>query len=240
MARSDESFAVRLEAGAELPAAVERAAEELGLEFCDIDGFGELEWIELATAGGSGTRRLDGPLNLLGLRGRLRRAGDVKLADYVCTASRDTGNGIELLGGALVGAGATFVELRFAPLKAAEVDAADADDGEAAEAAERPARRLPLAGKWADALAESKRQEQRARDRGWDWDADREELRPALGDLVNHRQFGRCKVVRLDDEHISLRKPDGRVVQLGLAILEFTAAGEDEGKPVYDVAVRKT
>jgi predicted DNA-binding protein with PD1-like motif len=240
MTSSDESLAVRIEAGAELPAAIEQAAEDLGLEFCDIDGFGELEWVEIATAGGAGSRRFEGPLDLLGLRGRLRRAGDVKLADYVCTVSRDAGDGIELLGGKLAGARAGFVELRFAPLVAAEVDAADAEDGGEVEESARPARKESLAGKWADALAESKLQEQRARERGWDWDADREELRPAHGDLVNHRQFGRCKVVRLDDEHISLRKPDGRVVQLGLAILEFTAAGEDEGKPVYDVAVRKT
>jgi predicted DNA-binding protein with PD1-like motif len=240
MTGRDESLAVRIEAGAELPAAIERVAEDLGLEFCDIDGFGALDWVEIETAGGDGSRRFEGPLDMLALRGRLRRAGGVKLADYLCTVSRDAGDGVELLGGKLVRAGARFVELRFAPLVAAEVDGVEADDGVEAEEAARPARKESLAGKWAGALAESKRQEQRARERGWDWDADREELRPAHGDLVNHRQFGRCKVVRLDDEHISLRKPDGRVVQLGLAILEFSAAGEDEGKPVYDVAVRKT
>jgi hypothetical protein len=239
-----------LESEAVLPAAIEAAAAELGLEFCDISGFGELQWVELKTAGVERPIRFEGPLDLLQLKGRLRRAGDVTLSDYTCTVARATDNGIELLGGQLVAAGSAFVELGFAQLVAVEsagrspaLSAADEPSpaGEpASRVGDKTAGAETLADKWADALAESKRQERLAREQGLSWDSDAEEVRPSLGDIVNHRQFGQCKVVRLDDEHISLRKPDGRVVQLGLAILKFDPRGELEGKPVFDVVVSRS
>ena len=123
-------LAVRLEEGAILPGAVEAEAARLELEFCDVDGFGELAWIELQTAGAAEPRRFEGPLDLLTLRGRLRRVGDVVLADFACTVSRATDNGIQLLGGQLIGARTNFVELRMVPL-------ANVDDGD------RPAARPP-------------------------------------------------------------------------------------------------
>jgi len=239
MVGPSKPHALRLEQGADLPSAIDAASEQLEIEFCDVSAFGELEWIELRFAGADEGRRLQGPLELLDLKGRLRRAGGVVLADYVCTVSRATDTGVELLGGRLIAARATFVEVAFLELQAADI--ADGERPAAPEPAPKPAAepKAPIGARWAEALAESKLQERRARERGWDWDADEEELRPDRGDIVVHRQFGRCAVVRLDDEHISLRKPDGRVVQLGLAILRFTAAGDDEGKPVYDVVVRK-
>jgi predicted DNA-binding protein with PD1-like motif len=236
MAGRDKPLALRLEKQEELPAAIESAAERLDLEFCDVSGFGVLEWIEIQTAGAEVPRRLEGPLDLLDLKGRLRRAGGVKLADFVCTLSRATDSGVELLGGKLIAARAEFVEVALLGLEAVDIGALP----DAAPAAEPAAETgAPLPGRWAEALAESRRQERRARERGWDWDSDEEELRPDRGDVVVHRQFGRCQVVRIDDEHISLRKPDGRVVQLGLAILEFSSSGTADGKAVYDVAVKK-
>jgi predicted DNA-binding protein with PD1-like motif len=250
MTEQPRPLAVRLEEGAILPGAVEAEAARLELEFCDVDGFGELAWIELQTAGASEPRRFEGPLDLLTLRGRLRRVGDVVLADFACTVSRSTDNGIQLLGGQLVGARTNFVELRMVPL-------ANVDDGD------RPATRPPtpdepavaapartpattgkpaaasgpaLGDRWAAALEESKRQERKARSRSWE---DDDGLLPTRGDVVNHRQFGRCQVIRVDDEHITLRKPDGRTVQLGLAILRFTNAPPDGGATAYDVVVRR-
>jgi hypothetical protein len=93
------------------------------------------------------------------------------------------------------------------------------------------------ASKWSLALAESRRLERDGAAANWD---DVEPVMPARGDIVNHRQFGRCDVVRVDSEHISLRKPDRRVVQLGLAILVFEPAGEQDGKTAYNVAVTRS
>lgn len=245
-----QPLAVRLESGAELPAAIEGAAEEAGLEFCDVIGFGVLEWIEIQAAGADAPTRFRGPLDLLHLSGRLRRAGPLTLADYTCSVSRATDNGVELLGGRLCRAAAEFVEITLVPLAAIGTAASTdrSEGGEEDRAIGAPAQpetssgepKASIAGRWAEALAESKRQERSARERGWDWDSDEEEVRPSHGDIVMHRQFGRCQVVRMDDEHVSLRKPDGRVVQLGLAILEFTAAGEDQGHAIYDVAVKRS
>lgn len=238
MADRVKPLALRFEKEVELPAAIESAAERLRIDFCDVSGFGVLEWVDVQAAGAEGPRRLHGPLDLLDLKGRLRRAGQVMLADFFCTLSRATDSGIELLGGRLITARAEFVEITLIDLEPADVGeraAAAADTAPEPEAEPR----LPISGRWAEALAESKRQERKARERGWDWDTGEEEIRPGRGDIVVHQQFGRCQVVRLDDEHISLRKPDGRVVQLGLSILEFSSAGTDEGKAVYDVAVKK-
>lgn len=250
MAGHLQPLAVRLESGAELPAAIERAAAEAGLEFCDVNGFGALEWVEIQAAGDDAPTRFDGPLDLLHLSGRLRRAGHLTLAEYTCSVSRTTDAGVELLGGKLGGAVAEFVEIALVPLmavgaaagtsRAESVRASPPIDATAQPEDPSAEPKASLAGRWAEALAESRRQERGARERGWDWDSDEVEVRPSRGDIVLHRQFGRCQVVRMDDEHISLRKPDGRVVQLGLAILEFTAAGEDQGKSIYDVAVKRS
>ncbi|HUT79007.1 MAG TPA: hypothetical protein VM285_15015 [Polyangia bacterium] len=241
--------ALRFDNGTMLPAAAEAAAADADLGFCDVRGFGELNWVELQPTAG-GTRRLRGPLDLLGLQGRLRRAGDVVLADWICTVSRETDNGIEVLGGRLVAAECSFAELSLTPLAAlataanrgTEDDHAAASPPAAAQGASRPAapehRPAPpapaAAAQWAEALAESRRQEANAPD----WDRE-DEIRPARGDLVNHLQFGRCKVLRIDDDHITLRKPDGRTVQLGLPILAFSEVGAEGQARVLDVRVRR-
>ena len=238
--------AIRLESGAVLPAAIDSAARELDLELCDVTGFGELQRVDLVVAGAAEPSSFDGPLDLLDLKGRWRRAGDVVLADFFCTVSRLTDNGIQLLGGRLVGAAVGFVELTLStPVVAELAVSASLESGAAAaedvgDSAPQTTAKPVMDERWAEALAESRKQQHAARSRGWDWEKDEEDARPKLGDIVDHRQFGRCKVVRLDDEHISLRKPKGRVVQLGLSILEFFAKGEEDGKPVFDVVVKRT
>jgi hypothetical protein len=64
------------------------------------------------------------------------------------------------------------------------------------------------------------------------------DVRPELGDIVNHKQFGKCTVSRIDDDHITLKKPNGRHVPLGLQILVFKKVGDAEGKRVFDVDVQ--
>ncbi len=73
-------------------------------------------------------------------------------------------------------------------------------------------------------------------ERGEDFDAP--EVPPKTGDIVNHRQFGECTVVRLGDDHITLRKPDRRNVQLGLPILRFFREGEEDGHTVFRVEIK--
>ncbi len=244
---TDPSFttmrAIRIESGESLPEAVDRAVEDLGLEFCDVTGFGRLEWVELKGDSNGPPTRMQGPFDLLDLRGRVRRVGSVIMSEYVCTISHVTDGEIRVFGGGLERAGVDFAELTFIPLVLAkgatvakDAVAKDADTGQDAPPPAAPSPVKDDASKWSLALAESRRVEREGAAANWD---DVEPVMPARGDIVNHRQFGRCDVVRVDSEHISLRKPDRRVVQLGLAILVFEPAGEHDGKAVYNVAVTR-
>jgi hypothetical protein len=223
---------------------LEKTFRALSAPFGDVSGFGELAWIALQVGEEGETQLFKGPLTLIDLKGRLRRAGDVLLADYVCTVSRLTDNGVQVLGGKLKEAEVIYLELTFTPLvegEAAQVETQKAEMG-APAASNRPAAHRPAApaseksalpDRWAKAVLESKRVE---RDSILDDGAS--DVRPRTGDIVQHRQFGECKVTRIGDDHVTLRKPDGRHVQLGLPILRFTTVGEQEGKTVYSVKVR--
>jgi hypothetical protein len=46
-------------------------------------------------------------------------------------------------------------------------------------------------------------------------------------------------VVRVGDSHITLRKPNNRNVQLGIAILDFTPLGKEDKKSIFDVKIMK-
>jgi predicted DNA-binding protein with PD1-like motif len=236
------ALGVRLEQGALLPDAIEAAAAELGLEFCDVRGFGRLRRLEIRAAGSEAPSRFEGPLDLLQLSGRMRRAGRVELSDWLCVVSRSTDNGVQVLGGELLAAECDFAELSFEPLLSAEPDlprgvGGEPGSGRAAAASPEPARSREgsLGERWGDVLAESERQQRSAPD----WDDEPPEVFPRRNDVVNHRQFGRCKVMKMDDEHITLRKPDGKSVQLGLAVLRFSEVGREGKATVFDVEVRR-
>ena len=108
--------AVRLESGHLLPDAIEAVVVEHDLEFVDAAGFGTVAWCEIDPGGAGAPRRFEGPLDLLSLRGRVRRAGEVVLADWVCAVARATDNGVEVLGGRLEAAECEFVELSLTDL----------------------------------------------------------------------------------------------------------------------------
>ena len=256
----DKSFGIRLEESPALPAAAEQSATACGFAFCDVSGFGELEWLELIIDESTNTvQSFEGPLQLVQLSGRVRAAGPVVLTDFVCIVSRNTDNGIQLLGGKLHRALAAYLELVLTPLTPLEeagsvksgaapqpsiseplpakpVQAAPVDPAPAPPA--REVNRVPAAldNRWAKAVLESKRQ-QDAPD--FFDDEDEREIRPKRGDLVQHAQFGECSVTRIDDDHITLRKPDGRNIQLGLPVLRFVSLGKRNGKQLYKVQIGK-
>ena len=247
MTRTGEPLALRLEGDFALPDAVLDAARRAGLVFADVSGFGALHWVELAK--GDSVARLAGPFDLLDLKGRIRRVGELDLAEFVVTLSRHTDAGIEVLGGRLARASGSFVELRFEPLLALAASAGAQPAARPQEAAAVPtpqpvrepapprAERNALGEKWAEALAESKRLEKGAA--AGVWDDGPPAVVPTRGDVVVHRQFGRCVVAKIDDDHIFLKKPDGRIVQLGLPILEFAIQGAEGEATVFGVQVRR-
>jgi hypothetical protein len=246
-------FGVRLEAKTTLPATLDTVITKLSVPYCDISGFGELEWVSIISEDEGNPQCFKGPLQLLQLKGRVRRAGSVALSDFVCIVSRQTDNGIQVLGGKLLEAVASFLELTFTPLSEAndtmmgDLPSAPNDpktrDAKPREVVQNAApisarARSPenaLESRWASAVEEAKRIQE---DPGFSRDSE-PDLKPARGDFVNHMQFGECKVTRIDDDHITLRKPDGRNVQLGLQILSFSYDGERGGKSVFHVKVSK-
>jgi hypothetical protein len=272
MTHPADALAFRLEKPVILPEALLEAARRAELEFADVFGFGALDWIELDRNGS--IVRLDGPFDLLDLKGRIRRVGDMDLAEFVVTVSRHTDAGIQVLGGRLFHASGSYLELRLLPLTALAVAQAPAIAAAAhppvaapqiavAAAAHAqfpaaeplPPRPAPapvvveikpnigskaLSEKWAEALAESKKFEKTGvQAKVWDEDETTVAVVPQRGDVVNHRQFGRCLVAKIDDDHISLKKPDGRIVHLGLPILDFSVVGAEGAVTVFEVQVRR-
>lgn len=271
-----KNLGIRLEDGTILPVAVEKLADKHGLSFCDVFGFGELAWVELAMDDhGTTVQHFEGPLQLIALNGRLRMVGTVTLCDFVCTFARQTDNGIQVLGGKLHSAEAIFVELTFAPLSPLDVEKKQ-DLGRSNERVQAPTRELtrsPSAAppppkaiearveprpslelpdvapvtvpanpvpaavddRWAKAVLEAKR----LQDDPTFVDEEDSDRRPKRGDIVQHTQFGECQVSRIDDDHITLRKPDGRNVQLGLTVLRFVSMGKQKGKEAFRVEIGK-
>jgi predicted DNA-binding protein with PD1-like motif len=249
MTRGGELLAFRLENDVALPEAILDAARRADLAFADVCGFGSLDWAEIVR--GDGVVRLVGPFDLLDLKGRIRRVGDLDLAEFVVTLARQTDAGFEVLGGRLARASGRFVELRFEPLSAlglavsGQAVAPQVASHATSPAATAPeplplrAEKIALGEKWAEALAESKRLEKCGAAAARIWEDDEAAVVPRRGDVVNHRQFGRCTVAKIDDDHIFLKKPDGRIVQLGLPILAFAVQGADGDATVFDVQVRR-
>ncbi len=251
---------VHLKGGVELLAEIRALVGRANLTFCNVHGFGELESVELKGSQNSESVILEGPFALLSLHGRVRQVNNVCIDEYTCSLSRQTDNGIQLIGGRLSSAIVESVELTLTQLTLLESEASSAKGSGAGRTTASthqpsPTQVEPTAvhappeadnvwtsptetdastqQKWAQAIAESRRIEREAPPLD-----DEPEDRPDHGDIVNHRQFGRCTVTRIDDEHVTLRKPNGRQVQLGLHILKFSLKDEEGKRMVFDVEVR--
>lgn len=240
-----------IEQGEVIPKALEITSNPLHSDFVDVSGFGELSWVELTHNSEDETKtRFEGPLQLLSLRGRIRRAGNLTISDFVCTVSRETDNGIQVLGGRMTKAKVKHLEVTLAPLAAQEdlvaeprpdpvpkpvsesVPVKPKPEAPAFKMPPRPEQNRVMDDRWAKAVLESRRIEDET-----DYLDDTSDASPKQSDIVNHKQFGECTVAMIGDEHITLRKPDGRNVQLGLQILNFKRVGHRDGKDVFDVQV---
>lgn len=228
-----DTLAKTIDSRVVVPGAIDEAALSFHLSFCDITGFGNFEWAEIEDSAGSALR-LEGPLDLLSLRGRLRHAGAVTVSDYRVLFAMLTDDGLSVVGGRLVGGEATLLELAFSPLQIAQ------PAGSISASTYRGKRAAEKAGKekaWATAMDLSSALEKKG-DSAHLWE-EAPAAQPAQGDVVKHQHFGDCTVVKVGDEHISLQKPDGRIVQLGLRILSFTLRQTEGNKTLWDVSIKR-
>ncbi|MBA2663405.1 MAG: DNA-binding protein [Bradymonadaceae bacterium] len=71
---------------------------------------------------------------------------------------------------------------------------------------------------------------------------DDESTDPAMapGDILDHPKLGRCRVMKIeDDDYAHIRLPRGKIRKLALAVCEIVFKGEEEGRKVFQVRVRK-
>jgi predicted DNA-binding protein with PD1-like motif len=94
----------------------------------------------------------------------------------------------------------------------------------------------PNSGKvsWADAVMASVRaQPEEVEEIGL------EHLRPVkVGDILEHQKFGRCLVQRVDadQEYVTVRLRNSRLVRLNLEVLNLRYSGEEDGHQVFTAA----
>jgi len=226
-------FAKTLETQVPIPKSLDDAAISFRLEFCDVRGFGNLKWVEILDTAGN-VVRLDGPLDLLSVNGRVRHAGSVTVSDYRILVALRSDDGIRVVGGQLKRGEATLLELSFTPLQTGETVRTAASN---TYMGKRTAEKSGKAQAWAKAMELSSALEKKGK--GAQMWAEESSRTPEIGDVVKHRQFGDCTVVKLDDEHVTIQKPDGRVVQLGLRIMQFIPVHEDGDRTLWEASVRR-
>jgi len=60
------------------------------------------------------------------------------------------------------------------------------------------------------------------------------------GDSLEHPRLGTCVVTQvIDQDRVAIRMHSGKIAQLHLGLLTLTRAGQRQGRPVYDVQVRR-
>lgn len=212
-AEADRDLVLVFERGEELPRALVDTCLDQDVTNALIQGSGRATSIVLE-GGPAGRRTVAGPLELLHVTGRVEQRGARLEPELRVVASRDMDTGLEVVGGVLLGA----------KLEAATLRVSRHVSSIKARAPASPA------ASWSAVAAASAEQSER--------EFIESEEPPRVGDIVEHPQFGPCKVVSIGDQHIKVRRKQGRVISLGLAVLSFSLKGEkSDGVRVWAVRV---
>jgi predicted DNA-binding protein with PD1-like motif len=153
------------------------------------------------------------------------------LEDLLLRRGLDRSTGLVALQQAFSAADASAEE-EEAPLR--EPSAPDAHHNEAP--AEERETSSPGSGKlsWADAVMASVRAQPDEEE-----EVGLEHLRPVkVGDILDHQKFGRCLVQRVDadQEYVTVRLRNSRLVRLNLEVLNLRYTGEEDGHQVFTAA----
>lgn len=224
------SYAATIQKSGVLPKTIDDVVSGLDVAFCDVTGFGDLEWVEVEDAIGQ-TVHFDGPVDLLSIQGRVRSTGNVILSDYRVVISKHTDNGVAVVGGRLKNGVSSLLELAITPLESVETKTQIPKTYASKKASQKQSTKQV----WANAMDLSATLEKKGK-KASVWSEGAKQT-PKVGDVVAHKHFGDCQVVKMTDEHVSLQKPDGRVVQLGLRILDFSLIESEDGKGYWSVNV---
>ena len=89
---------------------------------------------------------------------------------------------------------------------------------------------------WADAVMASVRAESEREEEGPGEEEESEDYRPVRpGDILDHQQFGRCVVQRVDSDgdFVTVRLRNSRLVRLSLEVLRLRYQGDEDGHQVF-------
>jgi predicted DNA-binding protein with PD1-like motif len=205
-----------VERGEDLVRALLDECLDQGIESALVQGSGRATSIVLE-GGPAGKRAVAGPLELLHVTGKVDQRGRRLAPELRVVACREMDTGLEMLGGVLLEAPVESAMLRVSgcsPMSAARV-------GPATGVGVKP---------WSAVAAASA-------ELGEPPTGETGEM-PRVGDVIDHPQFGQCAVVKLDDQHLRIRRREGRVVSLGLSVLRFSVKGQkSDGTRVFAVHV---
>lgn len=211
--RVEEEIILLFERGEELVRALLDTCLDKGITNVLVLGTGRASTMTLE-GGPAGRRTVAGPLELLQITGRVEQKGGRLEPELRVVASRDMDTGLEVVGGVVISAKMESGLLRLTRHVAAVRGKAIASPAMA----------------WSAVAAASA-------ELGEPTFAESEEP-PQVGDIVDHPRFGACTVVKIDDQHLRIRRQEGRVISLGLALLTFSSKGErSDGKRVFAVKV---
>jgi predicted DNA-binding protein with PD1-like motif len=256
----------RLERGEKLPDALLAIAEEHAIATAWLDGLGSFQWVEVceydqSTEEYTPARRIDAPTEILALQGNLSFREGAPFAHVHVTLSRETADGIQVLGGHLVAGEVFSCELRLAVYDDLALGRErDAATGLALWKGEqlprmRPtpivddahSRATPARGiSWNDVAAASAAApagpapaplpEKRRTTEEEFFD----EPIPERGDFVEHLVFGLCRVDGEDaDGGLIIRLPSGVRKTIKLDVLSVAPARHDGDRRIYPLRPRK-
>ena len=212
--RAEEEMILLFERGEELVRVLLDTCLDKGITNVLVQGSGRVSTMTLE-GGPAGKRTVAGPLELLHLTGRVEQRGRRLEPELRVVACREMDTGLEMVGGVLQSAlleGAVARLTQHSPLSQIKVPASPASSWSAVAAASAE-------------LGEPEFEES--------------DETPEAGDIVDHPKFGQCVVVKIDDSHLKIRRKEGRVVSLGLSILQFSLKGQkSDGKKVFVIRVK--
>lgn len=258
----------RLDRGADLLEQLAEVCRAHGVRAGEIRAVGALEevvvgeWDQRARAL-KPPRRFAAPFEIVTLSGTVGdREGRPSVQAWV-SLSRERDNGVELLGGRLV-AGRVFAcefvldafdDLRLGRaldpstgLTLWEPSAAPPADA-AAASTPAPTFDAPARTSWTEVMAASERRDEAAREpqplRIQEappvYDAPAVEVQVRAGDVIEHPKFGRVQVERVDgdQEFVTARLRNQRLIRLSLDVLTLIHAGQEEGHNLFRAVAGK-
>lgn len=229
----------RLERGVELVAALRKVCSDRHVRAGEIRLLGALEVLEIATIDVKAhayrpARRFVSTLEIVGFVGHVAEKGGALDLQGQISVSRESDNGVEVLGGHLISAqvlACEFVIEAWDDLLLRR--AVDSATGlvvwhEAFEEAPPPSPPPSPASASPPASVSSP-------------PPDPLPVVPDLGDVIRHPTFGRAQVEKIEGEgeFAAVRLASGRLIRLSLDVLNLRLDGSEAGRRVFQANVRR-